>query len=348
MEVVEREFGNVENKSITAYTITNRKGMSVTCLDYGCIITEILAPDRSGKAENVVLGFDNIEDYLNWSPYFGAVVGRVAGRIKGGRFELDGKEYTLAQNENGNHLHGGEKGFSNVLWKGEPFTNEHAAGVRFSYTSPDGDEGYPGQLAIQVTYELTDENELMIAYEGQSDQKTILNVTNHTYFNLSGEIRRDCRNHVLTLSSDRFLELDDQLLPTGRELKPEGTPFDFRSGREINDGVESEHPQNILAGHGYDHPFIFEKGTKGKAILEDNESGRVLIAETDQPCAVVYTSNQLTGPFKIQGVKARPYLGVCLETQGLPDAIHHPEFPSIILEKDSKYRTMTKYTFRVQ
>ena len=348
MEVVQREFGKVENKSITSYTITNGKGMSVTCLDYGCIITEILAPDRSGKAENVVLGFDNIEDYLDWSPYFGAVVGRVAGRIKGGRFELDGKEYTLAQNENGNHLHGGEKGFSHVLWKGEPFTNEHAAGVRFSYISPDGEEGYPGKLAVQVTYELTAENEWIISYEGESDLKTIVNLTNHTYFNLSGGIQRDCKNHVLTLNSNRFLELDDQLLPTGRSLEAEGTPFDFRAGREIKDGVESEHPQNLLAGHGYDHPFLFEQGSKGKAILEDNESGRVLIVETDQPCAVVYTSNQLAGPFKIRGVEARPYLGVCLETQGLPDAIHHPEFPSIILEKGSKYRTLTKYTFCVQ
>ncbi|MED1203376.1 aldose epimerase family protein [Heyndrickxia acidicola] len=348
MKVEQREFGKVENNSITAYTITNEKGLSVTCLDYGCIITEILAPDRSGKAENVVLGFDSMEDYLEWSPYFGAVVGRVAGRIKGGSFELDGKEYTLDQNENGNHLHGGEKGFSHVLWKAEPFTKEQSAGVRFSFLSPDGDEGYPGNLAVQVIYELTAENELIISYEGESDQKTILNLTNHSYFNLSGEIRRDCKNHVLTLNSDRFLELDGQLLPTGRSLEVEGTPFDFRKGREIIDGVGSEHPQNLLAGHGYDHPFLFEQGESGNAALLDRESGRVLVVETDQPCVVVYTSNQLSGPFTIRGAETRPYLGVCLETQGLPDAIHHPEFPSIILEKNSKYRTITKYTFGVQ
>ncbi|WP_462413094.1 aldose epimerase family protein [Neobacillus sp. Marseille-QA0830] len=349
MKIDNQVFGQYDGQPVIEYSLTNDSGMTVSCLNFGCVITKILAPDREGNVENVVLGFDNMEDYLKWSPYFGAVVGRVAGRIQGASFELEGKTYHLTLNEGENHLHGGKKGFNSVIWQAEPIQDEQAVGVQFSYRSAAGEEGYPGNLETTVTYWLNNDNEFKISYEARTDAQTLVNLTNHSYFNLSGNNKRDVLEHKLQLDNDRFVELGPDLIPTGSLLNTNGTPFDFREGRLIKDGIESEHPQNLLAGNGYDHPMVFSKqGENNKILLSDAKSGRALEAATDQPCVVVYTTNQLEGPFTISGVPAGKYLGVCLETQGLPDAIHHPEFPSVVLKPDEVYHQVTTYRFFVQ
>ncbi|NRD77787.1 galactose mutarotase [Bacillus sp. BRMEA1] len=348
MEITKRLFGQIDGGTVNEYTLTNDLGMRVSCLDYGCVITKILAPDRSGTMENVVLGFERLEDYLEWSPYFGTVVGRVAGRIKGARFELDGQEYVLDANEGANHIHGGKKGFDKVVWQAEPLEDEKSVGIKFFYYSSDGEEGYPGNLETTVIYRLTNENELIVTFEAETDKKTLVNLTNHSYFNLNGNLKRDCSGHELQLDNNGFLELASDLIPTGKILGAADTPFDFRSGRKLSDGIQSSDPQNILVGYGYDHPLIFSKQGENKIRLCDDESGRVLEMTTNQPCVVLYSGNQLAGPFSISGVPARKYLGVCLETQGLPDAIHHPEFPSVILNPGELYRHATTYRFFVQ
>jgi aldose 1-epimerase len=341
MEVKQEKFGEKDGQTVHSFTLKNDNGMKVSCINYGCIITKMLVPDQNGKLENIVLGFDSIEEYDQYSPYFGAVVGRVAGRIKKGQFELDGKGYMLAQNENQNHLHGGPKGFSTVLWNSSVIENDKEAGVRFSYRSPDGEEGYPGNLEMNVTYILNNDNELVITYNGVSDQTTLLNVTNHSYFNLSGDLKRDILDHTLTMKSDQFIELNNELLPTGNLIDVENTVFDFREGRKIHDGAQSSHPQNILAGQGYDHPFLLSANHQQEITLVDEESGRKLVIETDEPSVVLYTGNQLEDHFQIRGVQSRKHLGLCLETQGPPDSIHHPHFKSAILEKGKKYNSRT-------
>jgi aldose 1-epimerase len=348
MKVIQQPFGEIDGEIVHSFTLKNNHGFEVTCLNYGCIITKVMAPDADGDIENIVLGFDTIEEYLQYTPYFGAVVGRVAGRIKNGEFELDGKTYHVTKNENSNHLHGGNKGFSHVLWNTNSIEKDDAASVEFYYTSPDGEEGYPGGLDMKVVYTINDKNELTITYQGKSDQTTLLNVTNHSYFNLSGNLKRDILKHQLTLKSDRFLELDKALLPTGDILDVENTPFDFRSGRFIEDGVKSGNAQNHIAGFGYDHPFLLSENQQNEIVLNDQESGRELVIETDQPCVVLYTGNQMEDHFTIRDVPSRKYLGLCLETQGLPDAIHHPHFPSCVLEAGETYHSETKYAFRTR
>jgi aldose 1-epimerase len=347
VKVSQRKFGEVNGETITAFTMVNDSGMELEAINYGCIVTKLLVPDRKGFLENVVLGFDTIEEYVEHSPYFGAVVGRFAGRIKGAEFRLDGVSYSLAKNNGGNHLHGGLKGFDKVLWKTNVKENHDSISLEFSYLSKDGEEGFPGNLMMKVTYTLTNENEFVISYEGVSDQKTLLNVTNHTYFNLSGDLKRDILDHVLTLKSDRFVELDSELIPTGEILPVEQTPFDFKDGRPIKGGMVAEHPQNILAGKGYDHPFLLSENLNEEITLLDEESGRMITIETNQPAVVLYTGNQMSEEFSIRGVQSRRYLGLCLETQGLPDSIHHPHFPSSVLEKNEVYRSTTKYRFDV-
>ncbi|AQQ55208.1 aldose epimerase family protein [Planococcus lenghuensis] len=344
MKVKQDAFGFKDGKPVSRYTFHVPGGFQLSCINYGCIITEIIAPDREGVLENVVLGFDSIEEYDRHSPYFGAAVGRFAGRIAGGSFELNDRVYQLAQNERTNHLHGGPDGFSHVLWNAEVQENDSHASVIFSYESPDGDQGYPGNISMKIIYTVTADSELVIRYEGVSDQDTLLNVTNHSYFNLSGNLKRDVLKHELIMSSGRFLELNEEFLPTGRIRETEGTAFDFRAGRAIADGTASADPQNALVHHGYDHPFLLNDGRQ-EIRLTDPESGRVLEVETDEPCVVLYTGNKLAGDHKIRGVQARNYLGMCLETQAAPDFIHHPHFPGAVLKAGETYRTSTKYSF---
>ena len=344
MKVNKEFFGEISGRTVDTYTLVNDGGMSVSCITLGCIINGIVTPDRDGKMGNVVIGYDTVDEYLADSYYLGAVIGRFAGRIAGASFELDGKTFSLAQNNNGNHLHGGLKGFDKVIWDAESFEGKEEVGVKFSYLSPDGEEGYPGNLNVTVTYTLNNQNELTIAYKGVSDQKTILNMTNHSYFNLSGDLKRDTLNHSLFIKSSKYLELNDELLPI-QLTEVSGTPFDFTKGRIIREGSNANHPQNQLAGEGYDHPFLLDTRHDNEIVLKDEESGRKLTIETDEVAVVLYSGTQINEIGEIRGVPARKYLGLCLETQGLPDAVHHPEFPSCILEKDQEYTSVTTYKF---
>lgn len=345
MKILKEDFGSIDQKSVYSFTLVNDQDVRISCINYGCIITKIITPDREGNYENIVLGYTTLDEYLSDSYFLGATIGRIAGRIKAGSFELDGKTYQLAKNENGNHLHGGIKGFNRSVWDAETIENDHEVGVQFSTFSPDGEEGYPGNLKISVSYMLNNNNEFSIHYSGISDKNTILNMTNHSYFNLSGNVKRDILHHSLMIKSDKFLELNQELLPTGKMVDVKGTPFDFTSSRFIQTGTVSEHPQNILAGGGYDHPFLLNSQRDNEIVLKDPDSGRELTIETDEAGVVVYSGNQIKQKGEICGVPSRKYLGICLETQGLPDAVHHPEFPSWVLNKDQEYRTTTTYKF---
>lgn len=344
MEVLKEKFGQIGSQPVYSFALRNEQGMEVTAINYGCIITKMNVPDRDGKFENIVLGHNTLDEYLN-DPYFlGAVVGRVAGRLKGVSFELDGKHFTLAQNDNTNHLHGGLKGFDKVVWDAKVIDD----GVLFSYLSRDGEEGYPGNLYIEVTYRLNNDNELSIQYRAQTDQKTLLTATNHSYFNLSGNLKRDVLEHSLHLKSSRFLELDEEFLPTGSVLDVEDTPFDFTKGGTVKTGAESNHSQNVLVGHGYDHPFILDHNHESEIVLKDSESGRTLTVETDEPAVVVYSGNSLKAKGEFRSVPSRKYLGICLETQNYPDGVHHPHFPSMVLDKGEMYSSITKYKFGLE
>lgn len=348
MKIIQEKWAEIHKQPVISFTMINDNGMEVTCINYGCIITKIVTPDKNGNYENVVLGFEHFPPYITNTPYFGAVIGRVAGRIQNACFELDGKTYTLCKNENNNHLHGGVKGLHRVLWNAVAVENEGEVGVRFSYTSPDGEEGYPGTVQVQVTYMLNNQNELVISYNARSDKSTLLNLTNHTYFNLSGNIKRDILDHELKIKSDQFLELNEELIPTGIFLDVTDTPFDLRKGKKLKDGIMANHPQIEVVGQGYDHPFLLNAHHDEEIVLWDPGSGRTLTVETDEVGVVVYTGNQLQEGMDIYGVPSRKYLGICLEVQGLPDAIHHPHFPSWILRPEETYSSVTKYKFGVK
>lgn len=347
MQIIKEKYGMLHDYTIYAFTMKNNNGMEITCLNYGCIITEIIVPDKEGNFENVVLGYDTLEEYVNDTLYFGAVVGRVGGRIKDAQFELDNQTYTLTKNEQNNHIHGGVKGFNRVIWNAALFEEDDEVGVTFNYVSPDGEGGYPGNVDVKVTYILNNANELAIFYEAITDKRTPFSVTNHSYFNLSGNFKRDILEHALKLKSNKFLELDHELIPTGKVLDVKDTPFDFTKERCIKSGANSNHEQNVLVGRGYDHPFLLDSKHDEEIVLKDPDNGRTLIVETDEVGVIVYSGNGLGEEGSIRGVPLKKHLGICLETQGLPNAVHHPTFPSVILNKDEKYHSITKYRFDV-
>ncbi|MGK3723219.1 aldose epimerase family protein [Priestia megaterium] len=344
MKVEVGTFGEINGKRIQSYTMMNNQSMKVTCIDYGCTITRIDVPDREGNIENIVLGFDSIEEYVRSSPYFGAVIGRVSGRINPPNVNMDGVTYHLPKNEGENHLHGGPNGFYNVIWESSISQSADEINITFSYVSPDGEEGYPGNLKVSVVYTLNNNNELIITYHGISDKNTLLNLTNHTYFNLSGNLKENILQHELTIKSNKFLELDQSLLPTGNLIDVDHTPFDFRTGKQIIEGANSEHQQNMIVGNGYDHPFLLSENHQKEICLIDHASGRKMIVETDEPYVVLYTGNMLEDTFQIRGVPCQKYLGLCLETQHPPNAIHHKQLPSILLEKDKEYYSKTCFS----
>ncbi|MFJ5621576.1 aldose epimerase family protein [Peribacillus loiseleuriae] len=345
MNVTKSYFGEIHEQTVHSFTIRNNHGMEVTCIDFGCTITKILVPDQVGTFENVVLGFDTLDEYVNNSSYFGSVIGRVAGRIHPPTFDLDGVTYDLPPNEGDNHLHGGPNSFHQVIWDSIIEEDSDEIKIKFSHLSPDGACGYPGELKVTVTYSLNNKNELLITYQGTAEKKTLLNIANHSYFNLSGDGKRTILDHELTMKSDRFLELDASLLPTGAYIDVENTTFDFRDGKKIREGVQSNHIQNQLVGGGYDHPFLLNANNQEEICLVDSISGRKLIVETDQPSVVLYSANMLESNFQIRGVPSQKHLGVCLETQYPPNAIHHQDLPSIVLDKNEVYQSRTRFKF---
>ncbi|WP_067842209.1 aldose epimerase family protein [Amphibacillus sediminis] len=330
----------------TEYSLINDHGMTVKFLNYGGIITTITAPDRDNHFENVVIGFDNYQDYLNNENYFGALIGRVAGRIQQGHFMLNGQSCQLPKNEGENHLHGGPAGLDKVVWQVELFDTATSAGAILSHTSNDGEGGYPGTVKLKVCYRLTNDNQFMIDYEAVSDQDTVLTLTNHSYFNLSGDLKDNILNHEVKMDSSQFVELDHDLIPTGKILSVTNTVFDFRNGRKIVDGVDSTDQQNIYAKNGYDHFFIFDHQNEEQVVVTEPISGRMLTVKTDQPGMVMYTSNGLDHTLALKERQSEKYLGVCLETQSSPASLEHTGFPSIYLPADELYRQSTTFSFK--
>ncbi len=336
-----------EGHAVTMFALTNTNGLELRAMTYGGIITSLTVPDRSGAMGDIVLGFGRLEEYFKGSPYFGAIVGRYGNRIAGGRFTLDGRGYTLAKNNGPNHLHGGQKGFDKVVWKAVPSTSGTA--VTFSRTSPDGEEGYPGNLQVRVSYTLTDRNELIIEYHATTDKATPINLTQHTYFNLTGDVAGDILGHELTIRADRFTPIDATLIPTGELAAVQGTPFDFRKSTAI--GARINQPdQQLTNGKGYDHNWVLNRngpGLEPAVRVVEPKSGRTLDIATTQPGLQFYSGNFLDG-IKGKGGRAyAPRTGFCLETQHFPDSPNHPAFPSTILHPGEEYSTKTVFTFGV-
>lgn len=340
-------FDHFEGKSVTEYTMTNARGASVGILELGGIITAIRVPDRQGNLANVVCGFDSCEGYIRGGGYLSALIGRYANRIDGGSFTLAGKHYQLAKNDGGVcHLHGGDIGLNARFWRVFPITGEGIDSLRLEYISPDGEEGYPGNVHFRVTYSFDDACTLSIRYEADTDADTPINLTNHAYFNLAGE--GDILSHVLSLDCDRMTPVNHRLIPVGDPVSVAGGPFDFTHPKAIGRDIHADHEQLKLGG-GYDHNFIFranrdQKAPAGKLI--DPASGRSLTLYTDLPGVQLYTSNMLNGSMPLRGGQAqRPHLGVCLETQFWPDSPNRPDFPSCILRAGEHFDSTTSFVF---
>ncbi len=344
-----KSFGTVHGSPVELYTLTNAHGLEVRCTNYGGIIVSLRVPDKRGRSDDVVLGFDNLHGYLQKEPYFGAIIGRYANRIAKARFTLDGKQYSLAANDGPNSLHGGDRGFDKVVWKAEPFENPKGMGVIFTYLSKDGEEGYPGNLNVKVTYTLSDQNELILDYEATTDKATPVNLTQHTYFNLAGEGRGDILGHELTLNADRFTPVDKNLIPTGELRAVKNTPMNFTKPTVIGARINEDDEQMVLA-HGYDHNFVINRAGPDPvftARVQEHQTGRVLEVYTTEPGVQFYSGNFLDGT--IRGKHGHVYhqrFGFCLETQRFPDSPNHPDFPSTILKPGRVYRSRTIYKFK--
>jgi aldose 1-epimerase len=347
--VTRAPFGTTpEGIAVDRYTLTNASGVEMRVITFGGIITSLRVPDRNGRLDDVVLGFETLEPYLRNPAYFGAIVGRYGNRIARGRFTLDGQTYTLAVNNPPNHLHGGRRGFDKVVWTVDPFTRPDAVGLVLRYTSPDGEEGYPGTLRAQVTYTLSDTNELTFEYQATTDKATPVNLTQHTYVNLAGDGTGDILGHRLTLYASRMTAVDRTLIPTGI-VPVDGTPFDFRTPTAIGARIETDTEQ-MRNGLGYDHNFVLDR-TGGDLFLaarvEESGSGRVLDVSTTEPGVQFYSGNFLDGT--LIGKTGRPYhrrTGLALETQHFPDSPNQPQFPSTILRPGETYRSRTVLAFR--
>jgi len=346
--VVKREaFGSVAGRPIEQLTLTNKNGIEVRAITYGGIITSIKTPDRAGAIGDIVLGFDAIDGYLGGHPYFGAIIGRYGNRIAKGRFTIDSQEYKLATNNGPNHLHGGIKGFDKQIWGAEILpAMAGQTSVAFSYTSADGEEGYPGQLIVKVTYTLNDTNELVVDYLARTDKATHVNLTQHSYFNLAGG--GDILGHELTIDADRYTPVDTTLIPTGEIAPVEATPFDFRKSTAIGARIDMPHPQ-LKNGTGYDHNWVLNKsgdGLQHAARVIEPRSGRTLDVSTTEPGIQFYAGNFLDG--KLIGKGGQSYgrrSGFCLETQHFPDTPNHPNFPTTLLKPGQEYKTRTVFTF---
>jgi aldose 1-epimerase len=350
--ISEQTFGTLpDGTTVSLYTMVNAQGMTMTVTNLGGTIVALKTPDKNGVFEDVVLGYDSIAGYIKAPSFFGALVGRYGNRIANGQFTLDGVTYDLAKNNGENHLHGGRKGFDKVVWNAAPVTVSDGVALKLDYLSKDMEEGYPGNLNVQVLYTLTNENELKIEYTATTDKKTIVNLTNHTYFNLSGNTKRDILDHVLSLNASAFIPVDETLIPTG-EIKPvAGTPFDFTTPTVIGERIDNDDPQ-LKAGRGYDHCWVFNEddgSNKPAATLYDPGTGRYMEMFTTEPGTQVYTGNFLNGSIvgKYGTTYAQRY-AICLETQHFPDSPNQPNFPSVVLSPGETYHTETVYAFAVK
>lgn len=341
--IVKEEFGQLDDgRTVHQFTLTNENDIEIKIINYGGIITSLKTPDRDGNLDNVVLGFDNLEDYQNDNPYFGALIGRYGNRIERGAFELNGTEFQLTINDGENHLHGGEQGFDSVFWNAEIIDD---SSLQLSYVSSDGEEGYPGNLQVTVTYRLTDDNDLRIDFEATTDQATPVNLTAHSYFNLTGDPSKDILDHQLLLHAGNFTPVNSQLIPTGEIASVENTPFDFTDLHTIGSRISE------VEG-GYDHNFVLDKEGAEETIaaeLVDEQSGRKLTVLTTEPGIQFYSGNFLDGSLVNEnGIQLEQYSGLCLEPQHFPNSPNEPEFPSTILQPGETFSSAIVYRFSVE
>jgi len=345
-------FGNLqEGNQVFLYSLKNDSGIQVNIINYGAIVTHVFVPDRNGKYADVVLGYDSLEGYVNDKVFLGAIVGRYGNRIANGKFRLDGTEYQLAKNNGENHLHGGPKGFFKVLWNAEPIISESGKSLKLTYVSQDGEEGYPGTLELTVIYKLTNTNELRIDYEGKTDKPTILNPTNHSYFNLSGDFTKTILDHELQIKADKFTPVDQNQITTGELRDVEGTPMDFGTSTPIGLRINNADEQ-LNYGSGYDHNWVlnnFDKQVREIASLYDLSSGRFMKVLSDQPGLQFYSGNFLDGSFLGKNrIAYQKRTGLCLETQYFPDSPNKPHFPSVTLRPEETYKQTTIYKFLIK
>ncbi|NLJ84077.1 MAG: galactose mutarotase [Halanaerobiaceae bacterium] len=354
-EVTIAPFGVLpDGKEVFQYTFGNKNGLKVTAINYGGIITKVFLPDKNGEFSDIVLGYDNLEDYLADSPFFGALIGRFGNRIANGRFVLDGKEYKLALNDQPGgiscHLHGGNKGFDKVFWDIEPVIQNDAVGLKLSYLSKDGEEGYPGNLDVSVYYYLTDDNVLRVEYYAETDKATPVNLTQHTYFNLKGAGEGDILDHELCIKAEKYTPVNEGLIPTGKLESVEGTPFDFRSPKKIGRDINVEN-QQLGYGNGYDHNYVLD-GKAGElrqaVVAHEEESGRAMEVWTTEPGMQFYSGNSIGEHTGKDGKSYGKHSGFCLETQHYPDSPNQEHFPSTILRPGEKYESITEFRFYVK
>jgi aldose 1-epimerase len=352
--IQKKDFGATsEGEKVDLYILRNAQGMEVEIITYGGRITSIKAPDKNGKYEDVVLGFDSIGQYVSDNPFFGALIGRYGNRIAKGEFSLDGKKFSLPLNDGENHLHGGEKGFDKVVWKVEEVP-ENKNSLKLSYLSQDMEQGYPGNLNTVVTYTLNDNNSLDVLYEATTDKKTILNLTQHSYFNLSGDFSSTILDHEVKINADKYLPVDATLIPTGEQKNVEGTPFDFREAKTIGrDIVKENEDEQLKRGLGFDHCWVLNEqnsGVRFAASAYHPESGRLLEVFTDEPGIQFYTGNFLDGTLTQKGGVGTygKRSGFCLETQHFPDSPNQDDFPSVVLAPGEKYTSKTSFKFSIK
>lgn len=345
-----RVFGTTEDgKAVELYLLTNANGMAAAIANYGGALVSLKVPDRAGRLADVVLGYDNLDGYIKDKAFLGVLVGRYANRIAHGKFTLNGTTYTVSKNDGENSLHGGAKGFGKRVWTAKDVSGAAGEALELSYVSKDGEEGYPGALSAKVVYTLTDGNELKIDYTATSDRDTVVNLTQHSYFNLAGQGNGDILGHQLLLQADRFTPVDQTLIPTGELLSVSGTPLDFTKATPIGARIDQDHTQ-LKFGQGYDHNWVLKDGTAGglslAAELYEPGSGRVLQVLTTEPGIQFYSGNFLDG--SIRGKEGKVYnrrYGFCLETQHFPDSPNHPSFPSTVLKAGQQYRSTTVFKF---
>jgi len=341
MMITTTEVGQLEDQYLLRFTLENVHGHSVDILNRGAKILAIRVPDQQGMIENVVLAFDDLSEYQDDPHHLGATIGRVGGRIANGAFALEGMTYVLEQNEGEHHLHGGSENWANRMFTHE--INDDRLVLRLD--SPNGENGYPGHLSFELTFEWTDESVLHVHYEAETTASTPFSPTNHTYFNLTGEAKTTIEQHVLRMDAPFYIPLTKDAVPTGDILPVTDTVFDFLDARFLHEVTHAPDEQLRQAGSGVDHPFLLREG--GEIVLDEPISGRRLRVVTDQPGVVVYTANHLSGEFTICGRRATPYLGICFETQGLPDAINQPDFPSVVLRAGEHYHKRTSFHFQM-
>jgi len=354
MEIItKKDFGTTpEGEKVDLYSLRNKNGMQVEIITYGGRITSLTAPDKVGNYENVVLGFDSIQDYTSDNPFFGALIGRYANRIADGEFYLDGEKFTLPQNNEENTLHGGDKGFDKVLWRAEE--GDDANSLRLTYISEDMEQGFPGRLEAVVTYTLQEDNSLQVDYEAITDKKTIVNLTQHSYFNLSGDFDSTVLNHEIVINADEFLPVDGSQIPTGEFRHVENTPFDFRESKKPGEDIDLENENvQLLRGFGYDHCWVLNEvgsGMKFAASAHHPESGRFLEVFTEEPGIQFYSGNHLDGtlPQKSGSGTYGKRTGFCFETQHFPDSPNQETFPPTTLEPGEKYTSSTSFKFSVK